>query len=108
MCFAGYVSALRKACDAYTASGAFTVRKKTRVTGVLMDDVTGAVRGVRWAPLAGMAWRILLATSWDAILLSKREFPMRVNIVAGNAPGSYCLPRHRISFNTTNEGTKCV
>ena len=30
------VLALRKACDAYQASGAFTVRKKTRVSEVLM------------------------------------------------------------------------
>jgi succinate dehydrogenase/fumarate reductase flavoprotein subunit len=43
------VLALQKACDAYKASGALVVRKKTKVEEVLMDDATGAVRGVRWS-----------------------------------------------------------
>jgi hypothetical protein len=33
---------------------------------------------------------------------------MRVDDVAGNEPGRYCSPRHRIPYNPRYEGRKCV
>ena len=33
---------------------------------------------------------------------------MRVDDVAGNGPGIYCSPRHRMPFNSRNEGSKRV
>jgi len=33
---------------------------------------------------------------------------MRVDDVAGNLPGRYCSPRHRMLFISRHEGSKCV
>jgi hypothetical protein len=35
-------------------------------------------------------------------------YKLRDNDVAGNGPGGECWPRRRVSFQSANEGSKCV
>ena len=41
---------------------------------------------------ASRDWKMLLATSYDAIQLNKRAFRTGVEDVAGNGTGRYCTP----------------
>ena len=45
------VTATQKACDAYAQSGMFILRKRARAEEIIMGN-DGAVRGVRWSPVA--------------------------------------------------------
>ena len=66
-----------------------------------VDDMAGDICQARPPPRPPRrgAWQILLATSQDAMSLKKRGFKMRVDDVAGNGPGRYLPPRHRVSCN---------
>jgi len=61
---------------------------------------------------ASMAWRELYVRPWQLALCLLRsaglERIMRIHFDSEAGPGRYCSPRHRKSFNSRNEGSKCV
>ena len=90
------VLAVQKACDAYKASGNFTVMKKTKAEEVLVDEKTGAVRGVR----------VSSAQTRNAQTLSARAVVLATGGFANDREGSTSLLRQyapeTVRFATTN------
>jgi succinate dehydrogenase/fumarate reductase flavoprotein subunit len=90
------VLAVQKACDAYKASGNFTVMKKTKAEEILVDEKTGAVRGVR----------VSSAQTRNAQTLSARAVVLATGGFANDREGSTSLLRQyapeTVRFATTN------